>query len=488
MVSLATGLAAPGLTPAPPSAPPGAGPSQQRSSSPATAVTSPEEKHVPQAVPGSPPPPAVRGQAAVLVEPLSGQVLCTLEPGRRLYPASLTKMMTCLLAAERLRPEDYVTVTPEAAAVGETSLYLKAGQKVTVRDLLTGAILKSANDAAAALACAVAGSQAAFAPLMNQRAAELGLRHTHFCNPHGLHNPNHYSTAADLAALARAFWTNRLLRDLTGLRQATLPSLPVEQGNSIQNHNRLIQRWNECTGLKAGYTKQAGNCLAASAHHGGWDLIVVVLKSSDVWEDSRLLLEWGFANFQRVAPAASQQNCEVRVLNGVEDSVAAAISGSAAVVIPRGQGEAWKLELYPEDQQAPVQEGQTVGYAVVRVPGQPERRLPLVALSAVEATPGPILTGRVGLWGLLMMSGVVLLYGTAAKTLGTRRARVPAGQRAAYRGGPGNGGRGGSRRPVPTGRPRPQRGAAGRAAGPRAHRAPVRPPQQTRRPPDRPAR
>jgi D-alanyl-D-alanine carboxypeptidase (penicillin-binding protein 5/6) len=421
------------------------------------------------------------------MDAVSGQVLCTLQPEQRMFPASLTKMMTAILAAERLRPEAYLTVPAEAAQVGETSLNLKAGQRVTVRDLLTGAILKSANDAAATLAVQMAGSQAAFAVLMNQKAAELGLRGTRFCNPHGLHDPGHYTTAADLAIIARCFWMHRLLRDIAGLRQANLPSLPGEQGGAVWNHNRLIQRWNECTGIKAGYTRQAGNCLASSARRNGWDLICVVLKSSDVWDDSKALLEWGFTNFRRVTPtAAAAAPCQVRVWGGEQDYVAAALAGAVSFVVPRGAPESWQLQLYPQDQQAPVHEGQTVGCAVVRMPGQPERRLPLVALGAVAEKRAPLPTTG-GLWGLLLMSGAVLLYGTASKTLGARRARVPAGQRAAYSGGAGHGGRAGGLRPLHASRPRPQRGAAGRAAGPRTYHAPVRPAEQAPRRPDGPA-
>jgi len=249
-------------------------------------------------------PPAIRGEACVLLDFASGQVLCFLDPHRRLYPASLTKMMTAILAAERCRPDEWVTVSAEAAAVGETSLNLQAGQQVTVRDLLTGAVVKSANDAAAALACHISGSQANFAALMNTRAQELGLRGTHFVNPHGLHDPRHYTTAADLATLARAFMTHPLLREIARLPEADLPSLQPTQSRHVWNQNRLIRRWEECTGIKGGYTKQAGNCLAAAARRGGWDLICVVLKSGEVWDDAQRLLEWGFANYRRVLPAA----------------------------------------------------------------------------------------------------------------------------------------------------------------------------------------
>jgi D-alanyl-D-alanine carboxypeptidase (penicillin-binding protein 5/6) len=294
VVSCALNLAAalatpPSLTPA-------------NSLAPAAAKPAEPQTHPPTGPAGLPSPPAIRGQAAVLMDALSGQVLCTLNPDRRMFPASLTKMMTLILAAERLKPDQMVTVSAEAAKVGETTLNLKAGQQVTVRDLMTGAILKSANDAAAALACQMAGSQAAFVKLMNKRAAQMGLKGTHFCNPHGLHYADHYTTAADLTAIARCFWQHPLLRQIAGLKQADLPSLPPAQGHGVWNHNRLIARWSACTGLKAGYTKQAGNCLAASARQGGWDLICVVLNSKDVWDDSKSLLEWGFANFRKVTP------------------------------------------------------------------------------------------------------------------------------------------------------------------------------------------
>jgi D-alanyl-D-alanine carboxypeptidase (penicillin-binding protein 5/6) len=414
----------------------------------------------------------------VLIDALSGQVLCTLEPDRRMFPASLTKMMTAILAAERLRPEEMVTVSPEAAAVGETSLKLKAGDRVTVRDLLTGAVLKSANDAAEALAVRMAGSPAAFVKLMNQRAAEMGLRGTHFCNPHGLQDPRHYTTAADLAALARCFWEHPLLRQIAGLKTANLPTVPGAEGQGVWNHNRLVTRWGECTGLKAGYTRQAGNCVAASARQGGWDLICVVLDSREVWGDARSLLEWGFANFRKVTPTMGAQACQARVWGGEQDTVEAALAPSAVFVVPRQAPQDWQVQLYPQDQRAPVRAGQTVGYALVHRPGQADRRLALVAVAAVPAQ-GVALGARTvsagGLWGLLLMSLAVLLYGTATKTRGARRTRIPAGQSAIYDGGAGDGGGPSGRGPLRASGRRPQPGASGRAPRARGRRSPLPP-------------
>ncbi len=407
----------------------------------------------------------------------SGQVLCSLDPHRRLYPASLTKMMTAVLVAERCRPDEWVTVSAEAAAVGETSLNLQAGQQVTVRDLLTGAVVKSANDAAAALACHLSGSQAKFADLMNIRARELGLRGTHFVNPHGLHHPNHYTTAADLATLARAFMTYPLLREITRLPEADLPSLQPGQSRHVWNQNRLLRRWGECTGIKGGYTRQAGKCVAAAARRGGWDLICVVLKSGEVWEDARRLLEWGFANYRRVLPtAALREGCQVRVWGGKQEYVPAALGGTAAFVLPRGARADWQVELLPQDQRAPVTVGQEVGTALVRLPGQAERRLPLVALADVPPLE-PVVTQGQALWAVLLLSGAVLLYGTASKILGTRRRRLAAGQRAFDLRGARVGGRQSGDLPRRPGRPRPQRGAGGRKIAARARRVPLRRPK-----------
>lgn len=439
--------------------------------------------------PSLPPPPAIRGQSAVLLDAATGQILATLNPEQRMFPASLTKMMTTILAAEHCRPEELVTVTPEAAAVGETSLGLRAGQQVPVQELLTGAILKSANDAAAALACHVGGTQAQFAEMMNAKAQELGLRGTHFVNPHGLHSLSQYTTAGDLAVIARCFWSHPLLREIAALPGAQLPTLTAEQSRQVGNQNRLLRRWDLCTGLKTGYTKQAGNCYAASARSGGWDLICVVLNSRDIWTDARSLLEWGYGNYTRVKPAlGAGATCPVSVRGGQTASVLAGPAADAAFVTPRGAPRNWQLQLAPATQRAPVAAGQPVGWLLVRRAGQPEVRLPLLARQsvAVAATPLGPLGPNHGLLGLLALSGAVLLYGTANKTFGPRRRRLATRQRTATLGGARVCGWGSSDRSRAAGGRRAERRAARRASGTRTDSVPVRYVEQTPRPPDHP--
>ncbi len=416
------------------------------------------ELHYPQANRGQVAPPGIQGEAAVLVDADSGQVLCSLQAHQRMYPASLTKLLTAVIVAEHCRPQDVVTISPEASAVGETSLYLREGQQVTVRDLMAGAILKSANDAAAALAVHVGGSLAGFAEMMKDQARESGLCHSHFLNPHGLHEAQHYSTAADVAVLARSFLHYPWLRELAAQPTASLSSLLPEQQPTIRNQNRLLGRWQECTGLKSGYTRQAGNCIAASACRGGWDLVCVVLKSADVWTDAQSLLVWGFDNFCRVVPASSAGGrCQVRVSRGEQEYVGAALAWPATLILPRGR-QNWQLEMHAQEQTAPVAAGQRVGYAVISVDGQARERIPLVAATAV-ARGGFLLDAPRGLLVTLSLLGVVVLYGAAAKTISARRRRLPAGQRRADRPGKGNRGRPGGHRPLPQGGPAAQPGA-----------------------------
>ena len=436
--------------------------------------------------PGLSAPPQIRGAATLLIDVQTGEPLAALDADRRMFPASLTKLMTAILAAERLAPDTVVTVAPEAAAVGETSLGLKAGQTVTVNDLLCGAVMKSANDAAAELACQMAGSQAKFAGLMNQRAAAMGLRGTHFVNPHGLQNAAHYTTAADLARIGQWFLHYPILREICGQQYTDLASLTPGTPQRIQNQNRLLKRWNECIGCKTGYTRQAGNCIVAAARRNGWVLLCVVLNSRDVWTDSRSLLEWGFSNYCPVAPAAGLgSGCQVPVLGGARASVAACPGPAAGLVLPKGHND-WQLEVHPQPAHAPVAIGQTVGYALLTVAGKPAQRVPLLAAEAVSL---PELAGwrvpRGTGWALLLSLGMVVLYGAAAKNLSARRLRIPAGSGAADLRGPGDPRWPDGDGPRPAGRPRAQPRARRRAHPASPYQLPLPAAQQTRGVPDR---
>jgi serine-type D-Ala-D-Ala carboxypeptidase (penicillin-binding protein 5/6) len=237
---------------------------------------------------------ALAAQSAALVDSYSGEFLYTKNPDAKEYPASSTKILTALIVIEAGNLDQMVTVAPEDTKVEPSSLDLKPGQQFTRRQLLFGMLLKSANDVAMCLARDNAGSVPAFAEKMNLRAAELGATSSHFVNPHGLHDPNHYTTAHDLVLIARAAMQQPLFRQIVSTIYYTWRT-PTGQVEELRNHNRLLRHFAGCNGLKTGYTRPAQQVLVSSALRGGHEVISVVLHTDKpgIWVDSKTLLTYG---------------------------------------------------------------------------------------------------------------------------------------------------------------------------------------------------
>jgi len=237
---------------------------------------------------------ALAAQSAALVDSYSGEFLYTKNPDAKEYPASSTKILTALIVIEAGNLDQIVTVAPEDTKVEPSSLGLKPGQQFTRRQLLFGMLLKSANDVAMCLARDNAGSVPAFAEKMNLRAAELGATSSHFVNPHGLHDPNHYTTAHDLVLIARAAMQQPLFRQIVSTIYYTWRT-PTGQVEELRNHNRLLRHFAGCNGLKTGYTRPAQQVLVSSALRGGHEVISVVLHTDKpgIWVDSKTLLTYG---------------------------------------------------------------------------------------------------------------------------------------------------------------------------------------------------
>jgi D-alanyl-D-alanine carboxypeptidase (penicillin-binding protein 5/6) len=233
-------------------------------------------------------------QSAALVDSYSGEFLYTKNPDAKQYPASSTKILTALIVIEAGNLDQLVTVAPEDTKVEPSSLDLKPGQQFTRRQLLFGMLLKSANDVAMCLARDNAGSVPAFAEKMDLRAAELGATNSHFVNPHGLHDPNHYTTAHDLVLIARAAMQQPLFRQIVSTIYYTWRT-PTGQVDELRNHNRLLRHFAGCNGLKTGYTRAAQQVLVSSALRGGHEVISVVLHTDKpgIWVDSKTLLAYG---------------------------------------------------------------------------------------------------------------------------------------------------------------------------------------------------
>ena len=240
-------------------------------------------------------------QGAVVLDQFTGEIIFAKNPDQPFFPASTTKILTALLIIEAGNLDQEIIVGDEEPKVGESSLELKPGDHFTRRQALYGLMLKSANDVAHALARDNAGSIEAFAEKMNLRARELGATNSHFMNPHGLHNPQHYTTPHDLALIARAAMQQPFFREVVSTQ--THPWQGTWGLQMLTNHNRLLRMFPGCNGVKTGYTYPAQQVLVSSALWGTREVISVVMHTDKpgIWEDSKLLLAYGFAHLPELA-------------------------------------------------------------------------------------------------------------------------------------------------------------------------------------------
>ena len=243
----------------------------------------------------------VSAASAILMDAETGEVLFARNPDDSRPPASTTKILTALIILERGRLSDMVTVSHAAAQVGGHQLRLRAGQRISLEDLLAAILIQSANDAAVAAAEHVGGSLRGFVALMNARAQELGLRDSQFANPHGLDEPGHYTSARDLARLAQVALEDPGFARIVRMPEARLTvwqagrkGLQRPQARIVRSHNKLLGRLDGADGVKTGYTGGAGRCLVASASRDGQRLIAVLLNDPHRWSDAAVLLEYGF--------------------------------------------------------------------------------------------------------------------------------------------------------------------------------------------------
>jgi D-alanyl-D-alanine carboxypeptidase (penicillin-binding protein 5/6) len=250
-------------------------------------------------------PPEIHGEAAYLIDVQSGQTLYSKNGNKLLAPASTTKIMTGLLAIEQGNLDEVVTASPTMLnykIVYGTRIYMEPGEQLLLGDMLYALLLNSANDAAVAIAEHIGGNLTQFVNLMNQRAQALGLKNTTFKNPSGLSEEGHLTTAHDLARIAQVAYANPIFRDYIKTKSHVIPRSKENVPFEMINENKLLWRDSMITGMKTGYTAEAGNCLVASASKNGRDLIAVILKSPgrEIYTDMMDLLNFGFNNFENV--------------------------------------------------------------------------------------------------------------------------------------------------------------------------------------------
>ena len=276
-------------------------------------------------------------RAATLYEPTTKAFLYSKNADEKLKMASTTKIMTALVAIERLELDEVITVPKECVGIEGSSIYLEEGDTLTVRDLLYSLLLQSANDAAAVLATRVSGDIFNFSALMNKRAGELGLYSTSFENPHGLDSDEHYTTAHDMAILAAAALENDVFCRIVSTYKYTFHL--SDKLRCLVNHNKLLKMYDGCVGIKTGYTKQSGRCLVTAAKRDGLTMIAVTLDAPLDWEDHKTLFNEGFKTLERVDLGRfCKQSFTVPVINSQTESISAMPYGldSINLVVPRG--------------------------------------------------------------------------------------------------------------------------------------------------------
>lgn len=305
----------------------------------------------------------VSADAAILMDAKTGQVLYSKNPFKKRAPASTTKVITALLAIETGTLTDKVTISRKAARTEGSSMYLKTGEVFTLSDLLYGALLNSGNDACVAIAEQVVGSVKNFAVLMNMKALALGALNTHFVNPNGLPNQDHYTCAYDLALFARQALANSTFSNIVSTKDRVI-DLPAPKGERrLKNTNKLLWRYLWADGVKTGTTSAAGPCLISSASKGNRQLLAVVLRSGDRWKDSIKMFEYGFNNFEyKQVSVTGEKFTSIMVTYGKQKEVPALYSKDLGVLIPAGgkRGLEQRVSLQPE-LTAPVSKGQVLG-------------------------------------------------------------------------------------------------------------------------------
>lgn len=332
--------------------------------------------------------PEVVGEAAVVIDSRNGQVLFEKNPHQKVFPASTTKTLTAIIALESGRLGDMVTIPDDACNVEGSAIGLQKGEKISLEDLLYALLLNSGNDSAVAIANYVGGSVDGFVQLMNKKAAELGAVNTNFNNPNGLPDPNHYSTAYDMALISRYAMQNPVFRKIVSTKIKTIHRDDPNAQSFLENHNRLLWQYDGAIGIKTGYTEQARQCLISAAARQGRELIAVVMKSegSNLWTDSKKLLDYGFGEFNSVSlTEAGKFVTDAPVRFGVSKAVPVQTGSSLTYNFLRSnQDEVRQQVVLKENIKAPVRAGEKLGEVVFLSRDLELGRVDLVAQQEVK--------------------------------------------------------------------------------------------------------
>lgn len=316
----------------------------------------------------------------------SGRILFSHNKDEKRGMASTTKIMTALCAIENGDLDKMVTVSKTASGVEGSSMYLAQGEKLPLSDLVFGLMLVSGNDAATAIAESISGSVEKFAALMNEKAVEIGAFNTSFTNPHGLSDEKHYTTAYDLAKITAYAMQNPVFCEVVATKTKKLPA--TENGNPryLVNHNKLLNMYDGCIGVKTGFTKATGRCLVSAAEKNGLRLVCVTLNAPDDWNDHMGLLNSAFGTFSAYrVKSCGETVATAKVKGGISDMVELVCKDDILVPLKQGEEGQLAVKVQPfEDLTAPISQGDILGTVSVHINDEKCGEFPLTAKTSVE--------------------------------------------------------------------------------------------------------
>jgi D-alanyl-D-alanine carboxypeptidase (penicillin-binding protein 5/6) len=330
--------------------------------------------------------PELPARAYLLMDATTGQVLYARHDHDRLPIASTTKIMTAILALERGNLADVVTTSQKAFDTGGSTIYLELGEQQTLSNLLYALLLESANDAAVAIAEHIGGTEGHFVELMNQKAQEIGATDTHFVNSHGLHEPDHYSSAHDLALIARYAMQNAKFREYVHTEEQEIPGYDQNPPRKLHSHNQLLGYYDGANGVKNGWTDEALQTNVASAKRGDTELIAVVLGAKDrVWSSSMALLDYGFSGYKTLPVVKKGEPVGTTAVPGAPDQVPAVAAGDLLVTVALDGTTPQQKVVWDDGLKLPLAQGAHLGRLQEVDKGQAVGQVDLVSALAIAA-------------------------------------------------------------------------------------------------------
>ena len=336
---------------------------------------------------------AEKAKSAILIEASTGKILFEKNADEKLHPASMTKMMSMLLITEAIEDgviswDQIVTVSENASSMGGSQILLETGEKMSVQDLFKGVAIASGNDAVVALAETVAGNVSNFVSMMNKRASQLGLTHTHFKNPHGLDDADHYSSSRDMSLIARELVKHEKVLEYTKVYEDYLRE-DTDRKIWLVNTNRLVRFYDGVDGLKTGFTDDAGYCMTATAKKDGMRIIAVVMgeetskiRNQEVSE----MLDYAFAQYKVINMLQNKNSLgKYRVENGKDEYVQIVAKGAATVVKKKSERDGdISYDIKVNTLKAPLKVGDDVGNLIIKEDGNVIKKLKLTVKNDVE--------------------------------------------------------------------------------------------------------